>query len=132
MFLALSQTDKIEQLFRPFAFILPRDPGQGHRQHYIVNRIQIRHQVTCALLPDKADLFAPIAVHLTVAHAQQIIAVYNDTTGGRSIQPTQNIHQRRLATTAGADNPNQFALLNGQIQLAQCDHLQLSDLIDFD
>ncbi len=106
--------------------------GDGHWQHHVFDGVEIGDQVARALLPDKANALTAIAVELAIRHAQQILPIHQYSPSRRSIQPAEDIHQRRLAAAAGADNRHQFPALDAQVQLAQRHLLQPGDFIDFD
>ncbi len=125
------QPHQVEQ-FVSAAALVARQPGDGHRQHDVFDGVEIGDQVACALLPDKAHLLAPVAVELRVTHAQEVVAIHAHAPRRRAIQPTQDVHERRLAAARSTDDRHQLAALDGQVQLAQRHLLQPGNLIDFD
>ena len=128
---AIAQPDQLEQLAGA-ALAMAHMPGDRHGQDDVVDGVEVGDQVARALLPDKADPLAAIAVELAVAHAQQVLPVHPHAPRRRSIQPAQDVHQRRLAAAAGADDGHQLALLDVEVQLAQRHLFQPGDLVDFD
>src|SRR3954462_5206760 len=102
--LALRQTDNVQQFFGTSLFFLSRNAIQGHRQHNVANGIEIGHQGTSTLLPDKANLFAAVFVELTIRHLEKVMAIHTNLACRGTVEAAKNIHQRRLSATAGADD----------------------------
>jgi hypothetical protein len=52
-----------------------------------------------------------------------------DFTAGRHIQPTEDIQERRFSTPGRAENDDELARIQAQIDTTQCVHLNIANTI---
>src|SRR6185295_153567 len=65
-------------------------------------------------------------------HLAEHVTTDDCPTGGRNIQPTQDVHERALATAGCADESQELTLINDQVETLERDHLEVRDLVDLD
>jgi hypothetical protein len=82
----------------------------NQRQLDVLSRGGARQQIK--ILEDEADLAIPDIGKLVSVQSGNIGAVQNIMTRSRSIQATQDIHQRGLSGTARSHERNEFAALD--------------------
>src|SRR5260221_570576 len=98
----------------------------------VLERGQVRQQVPIGLLPDDPGDPAAVAGALAAAHLAQVVAG-NDRPASRwRVEAAEDVQQGRLAAARGADDRDDFAAVDEQVQPLQRDHLEVGDLVDPD
>ena len=121
-----------QQFFGAFAALLLADAGDGLRQLDVVAYAQIWHEVAAGGLPNEPDLAAAIGHQVLVGNVQQVAFADTDTAGRRAFESREDIQEGGLAGTAGADDTDQLAGPDLEIDAAQGDHFQVSRFVDLE
>src|SRR6185437_9158355 len=91
---------------------------------------EVRDQFAPGLLPDEADALAPIPQPLAALHSHQLVPADAHRSGGRPVEPREDVEKGRLAAAGGSDDRDQFALFHEQIKALQRLYLDLAGLVN--
>ena len=128
---ALAQPNRIKEHLGALVSLFAHLPSDGDGQLDVLQRRQVRDQVARALLPDEANARAAVSIHLSFTHLEQVFPIHGYAPGGRPVQPAEDIHQRRFTAATRANDAEQFAAADEQVQPLQRYHLQVGNFINF-
>ena len=92
---------------------------QQQRQHDVFFDVEDRNQIV--ELIDQPDLPASVDGQRRFFHMTDVIAVDDDPALAGHIDTAQQMQQRALAGTAGTDDGDKFARIDGKADIVQCD-----------
>src|SRR5205085_834288 len=130
MLAPLAEPDELEESGRPFGSAGPA--VERHRQLDVLLGRQIRQQVARGLLPDHPDDAAAIAGPFAAAHLAEVVAGDDGPSGGRRVEPAEDVEERRLAAPGCADDRDHLADADDEIQSLEGHDLEIGDLVDPD
>ena len=114
--LPVRQADDFEQLVDALFNLRALHAGDFHREGDVAAHIPLREQIE--MLEDHRDLLAELAERLR-AERGEILAVDDDAARGRLFQKVDAAHQRRFARAGHADDAENVALLDVQVDIFQ-------------
>ena len=128
----LPQADGFQQAPRPGLFFLRADARHRHGHFHVLLRCQVRDQIAGHLLPHEAHPGAAIVIQIAIGQLEQVLPIDRDPARRRAIQSAQHVEQRRFARSRCADDADQLAALDRQIESLQGDDFDVGHLVDFD
>ena len=120
----LSQTDPPHHFHR-----IQRSGAHLTGQLHVFQRGQVGHQVV--ELKHEAHVQPPVFRQLPAGQAGDLLAAHDDLAGGDLVHAAQQVQNRGLARTAGAQHHGQFALLHLETDAVGCQHLFAAHLVFF-
>ena len=99
------------------------------RQLDVFKRREVGHQVV--KLEDEADVRSPVIRQLGTAQAGDLLAADGNGAAGGLVHAAQQVQNRGLARTAGAQHHGQLALLHLETDAVGCQHLFAAHLVFF-
>ena len=76
-------------------------------------------------------MLAPIARQFRIVGTDEVMLAPPRLTGGGRVEPAEDIEQRRLAGARRSEQHDEFALIDVEVDVAQCMHLDFAHHIDF-
>src|SRR4051812_22750524 len=117
MIAARREADILEQLFRTRTTVGPADAGLGLRQLDVFPRGE--HRQEKEPLEDEPDAGKPDAAALGLAHRADVAALEHQRAGGRLIDATEDVKERRLAAARWPGNRDVVARLDANRHIAE-------------
>ena len=108
----IAEADERERLAR-----VERVVGDLGDQRDVLARGQAGDQVV--ELEDEADVAPPVARQLVLVGVGEVGAAIDDAAGGADVEAAQDVEQRRLAAARGAEQDDQLALEQIEVDAAQ-------------
>ena len=109
-----------------------RHAVEDHRQLDVLERRQVRQQVARRLLPDEADDLAPVARLLASSPSRQVVPATTARPADGTSSPPRMFSERALAGPGRADERDELARLDEQVETLERDDLEVGDLVDLD
>ncbi|MNM27476.1 hypothetical protein D3C81_379690 [compost metagenome] len=111
---AMAEANRFQQRSRTRTGLRHCGAGQHHRHHHVFQRGEFRQQVV-ELVDETQRLVAQQAARGVRQRGHALTGDIDLARGGR-IQPAQQVQQRALAGTGGADDRNRLACGHRQVQ----------------
>ena len=105
---------------------------EDERDFHVLQRIEIRDEVSARLLPYETDLLAPVPHHLRFGDGYEVFAADECPASRWLVQPGEDVEERAFPRTRRADDRHQLAALDFEVQPAQSDDLEIGDLVDLE
>jgi len=105
---------------------------EDHRQLDVLHRCQVGDEIARRLLPDEADLLAPVGDEVGWGHRQQVAPADEGAAGAGHVEAGEDVQERRLARARGADDRHQLAAAHLEVEAAQRDDLEVFQLVDLE
>src|SRR5439155_701029 len=100
------------------------------RELQVLFDIELWEEVATGALPDVPHRIAAIDVAIPAGQVVQVVSGNDRMAGGGAVDSSKNIHECGFAATAGANNCDQFAGPDVQIETLQGNHLKLRGPVD--
>ena len=89
-----------------------RHAGEHHRQRHVLRRAHRRDQVE--RLEDDADVLPAVQAQLDARHLREVLVEDAQRPVGRAIEPGDQVEQRGLAGSGGAEQADELPLSDGE------------------
>ena len=106
-----------EHLLRAAAALLWRHAGVDERQFHVFHRVQPGKQLE--LLEDETDFLAADVRELLLVEVANHAPMQDVFAGGGRIEAADDVHERRLSAARRAEDGEELALLNIQVDAPQ-------------
>src|SRR4029453_15133127 len=104
--------------------------ARGRGESDVLDDVQVRHQVARGSLPHEAHAVTPVRRELVLVEPSQVATLDLDRAGGRAVESTDHVQDRRLARAARAHDRQELALAHVEVDAAECDDAGVGDAID--
>src|SRR5690606_7588423 len=81
-------------------------------------------------LEHEADVVAPVVGERRVRGSAQLGALVEERAGARNVEAADDVEQRRLAAARSAQQNQELTLLQGEVDSAQCVHVDFAHAIN--
>src|SRR5581483_5640838 len=129
---AVSEADDLEQLPRARPALRAIDALQRHGQLDVLDRRQVRKEVPRGLLPDETDDSPAVERALALGEIRERQPAHLHAAGSGGVDSAEDVLQRRLPAPGGADERDQLARVDDEVEALERDDLEVGDLVDLD
>lgn len=93
---------------------------------------EVGDEVATGLLPDEADLFASVVDELGFGEGEEVGVVDEGGAGGGDVEAGEDVEEGGFAGAGGADDGEDFAATDGEVESAEGDDFKVGDFVDFE
>ena len=102
--------------------------GDVRHERDVLARREARDQVV--ELEDEPDVLAAVRGEERVVLAREVVIGVVDVAGRRHVEPAQDVEQRRLPAPGGAEQRDELAGVELEVDAAERDHVDLAHAVD--
>src|SRR5262245_27790953 len=129
---AVGEPHDLEELVRgPSSRRNPR-AARGRRQLHVLDHVQVRHEVARGALPHEPDPLAAVVGEIVLVEPAEVATLDLDDPRGRPVEPADHVEDRRLARAARADDRDELALGDVEVDAAERHDAGVRDPVDLE